>query len=92
VIEIVTDDMPFLVNSVSMELNRHGLTYHLIVHPIMHIRRNNRGRMLQILPLADAQAKTESLIHVEVDYQGSGKAKLDEIHDDLIGIIEDILA
>ena len=92
VIEIVTNDMPFLVNSVSMELNRHGLTYHLIVHPIMHIRRNNRGRVLQIKSSADADAKTESLIHVEVDYQGSGKAKLEEIRSDLIGIIGDIRA
>ncbi|HEX2238948.1 MAG TPA: hypothetical protein VHJ19_11630, partial [Gammaproteobacteria bacterium] len=35
VVEIVTDDMPFLVDSVSMELNRHGLTIHLIIHPVM---------------------------------------------------------
>src|SRR5262249_16021393 len=33
IIEIVNDDMPFLVDSVTMEVNRHGLTLHLIVHP-----------------------------------------------------------
>ena len=35
IIEIVNDDMPFLVDSVTMEVNRHGLTLHLIIHPIM---------------------------------------------------------
>ena len=34
IVEIVNDDMPFLVDSVTMEVNRHGLTLHLIVHPI----------------------------------------------------------
>ncbi|HKH21239.1 MAG TPA: hypothetical protein VKB53_10235, partial [Gammaproteobacteria bacterium] len=29
VVEIVTGDMPFLVDSISMELNRRGLTIHL---------------------------------------------------------------
>jgi glutamate dehydrogenase len=35
VVEIVNDDMPFLVDSVTMEVNRHGLTLHLIVHPVI---------------------------------------------------------
>ena len=34
VIEIVNDDMPFLVDSVTAELNRRELTVHLVVHPI----------------------------------------------------------
>ena len=52
IIEIVNDDMPFLVDSVTMEVNRHGLTLHLIVHPIIdvdarrrrHAHRHRRGR------------------------------------------------
>src|SRR6201993_4066596 len=34
VIEIVNDDMPFLVDSVTMEVNRQGVTLHLIIHPV----------------------------------------------------------
>ena len=41
VIEIVNDDMPFLVDSVTMEVNRHGLTLHLIVHPIVRVNRRD---------------------------------------------------
>src|SRR5690349_8304606 len=35
VVEIVTDDMPFLVDSVRMELLRQGLSIHLTVHPVI---------------------------------------------------------
>ena len=37
VIEVVNDDMPFLVDSASMEINRQALTLHLIVHPIFAV-------------------------------------------------------
>src|SRR6266542_1781640 len=43
VIEIVNDDMPFLVDSVTMEVNRHGLTLHLIIPPIILARRGADG-------------------------------------------------
>src|SRR2546421_12406662 len=33
-IEIVSDDMPFLVDSVTMEVNRQGLTLRLLIHPV----------------------------------------------------------
>src|SRR5438128_604788 len=37
VVEIVNDDMPFLVDSVTMEVNRQGLTLHLVIHPVLRI-------------------------------------------------------
>src|SRR2546422_6078663 len=67
VIEIVNDDMPFLVDSVTMEVNRHGLTLHLIIHPIVAVARAADGTL--IAPAADdaTDARRESFIHVEVD-------------------------
>ena len=44
VVEVVNDDMPFLVDSASMEVNRQGLTLHLIVHPIFAVERDKAGR------------------------------------------------
>ena len=38
VVEVVCDDMPFLVDSVRMALNRLGLTIHLIIHPVLRVR------------------------------------------------------
>lgn len=71
VVEIVTDDMPFLVDSVSMALNRHGLTIHLVIHPVMNLLRNTDGRLLEVLS-DDATADdmiSEAILHVEVDRQ-----------------------
>ena len=44
----VTDDMPFLVDSLSMAFGRAGLAVHLIVHPVLQIRRDRRGALLDI--------------------------------------------
>jgi len=66
VIEIVSDDMPFLVDSIGMEVNRQGLTLHLIIHPVMKIVRDQSGQFVQFSEQGDAGAY-ESIIHVEVD-------------------------
>ena len=69
IIEIVTDDMPFLVDSVSSEMNRRGLTVHLVVHPIFKVKRDARGRLVRILDPGEPEdgARVESWMHVEVD-------------------------
>src|SRR5213592_245226 len=46
IVEIVNDDMPFLVDSVTMEVNRHGLTMHLIIHPIVPVDRRADGTLV----------------------------------------------
>ena len=48
VIEIVNDDMPFLVDSVTMEVNRQGLTLHLVIHPVLRAVRDARGELTSI--------------------------------------------
>ena len=45
IIEIVNDDMPFLVDSVTMEVNRNGLTLHLIIHPLLGVDRAADGTL-----------------------------------------------
>ena len=68
VIEIVNDDMPFLVDSTTAEINRQGLTLHLIVHPIYAVERGGDGSLGSIQPRVDApQAARESWMHIEID-------------------------
>ncbi len=72
VIQIVHADMPFLVDSVTMAVNRSGRTAHWIVHPLMAITRNDKGLAIQIrrVPADGAHRKAatvESLILVECD-------------------------
>src|SRR4029077_4725599 len=67
IIEIVNDDMPFLVDSVTMEVNRHGLTLHLIIPPIVAVARSADGALAGLATGNDKGAHRESFIHVEVD-------------------------
>src|ERR1700752_5520171 len=67
IIEIVNDDMPFLVDSVTMEVNRHGLTLHLLIHPIVAVVRGADGVLGGLASEDDRNARRESFIHVEID-------------------------
>ena len=68
VIEIVNDDMPFLVDSTTTEINRQGLTLHLIVHPIFAVERAADGALVSLLPRGEApQAARESWMHIQID-------------------------
>ena len=72
VIQIVHADMPFLVDSVTMAVNRSGRTAHWIVHPLMGVSRDDKGLATQIqrVPADKASRKSssvESLITVECD-------------------------
>ncbi|QKW19767.1 NAD-glutamate dehydrogenase [Kitasatospora sp. NA04385] len=79
VVEVVTDDMPFLVDSVTNELTRLDRAIHLVVHPQLAVRRDITGRLLEILDTDacnraqaagaewPADAVVESWMHIEID-------------------------
>lgn len=62
VIEIVTDDMPFLVDSVTASLVQSGRNVHLIVHPQLAVKRDVDGRLIEILDIDVDEAPTGTLI------------------------------
>ena len=47
-IEIITDDMPFLVDSVTMAINRLGLIIHLVIHPVLPVTRGDDQALTSI--------------------------------------------
>jgi glutamate dehydrogenase len=67
VIEIVNDDMPFLVDTVTMEVNRNGLTLHLIMHPLLAVTRVDDGTLSGLAAEGESASRRESFIDVEVD-------------------------
>ena len=80
VIEIVTDDMPFLVDSVTAELSRQGGSVHLVVHPQLVVRRDAAGELQEILDVdamtgAGFGAGVESWMHVEINRQDGAAAR-----------------
>ncbi|HUP31267.1 MAG TPA: hypothetical protein VM122_13900, partial [Usitatibacter sp.] len=89
VIEIVNDDMPFLVDSITMEVNRQGYTLHLLIHPLLNTKRDAEG-MLQSFA-ATGEGKQESLIHVEVDREIDA-ARLKDIGSGIQAALADVRA
>ncbi|HEY8458306.1 MAG TPA: NAD-glutamate dehydrogenase [Actinopolymorphaceae bacterium] len=59
VVEVVTDDMPFLVDSVTMELSRQDRGIHLVVHPQLSVRRDAAGNLLDIVGTYDGRPPTQ---------------------------------
>ncbi len=89
IVEIVNDDMPFLVDSVSMELNRHGLGIHLIIHPTFAVRRDEAGRLVELGAGEAGNGLRESFMHVEIDRQ-SDPAVLAQLERDLFRVLGDV--
>ncbi|HTO49452.1 MAG TPA: NAD-glutamate dehydrogenase [Burkholderiales bacterium] len=88
IIEIVNDDMPFLVDSVTMEVNRQGLTLHLIVHPIIRVNRTD-GTLMGVLPDDSPAGGRESFMHVEVD-RLTDPARMEALAKDLERVLDDV--
>jgi glutamate dehydrogenase len=91
VVEIITDDMPFLVDSVSMELNRQGLVIHLPIHPVLTVRRDEDGELRSILPngAGPRDGLRESVIHIEVDRQTEPEV-LERIREGIERVLADV--
>ena len=94
VVEIVVDDMPFLVDSASMALNRLGLLIHVTIHPVIALRRDAKDTLQSILlpgaPEA-ADLPRDSFMHFEVDRQ-SDPERLEAIHAALEQSLADVAA
>ncbi|HET7729529.1 MAG TPA: NAD-glutamate dehydrogenase, partial [Usitatibacter sp.] len=90
VIEMVNDDMPFLVDSVTLEVNRQGYTLHLLVHPLFSTKRDAEGTLQSFGPPSKEGAQ-ESMIHVEVDREVD-PARMKALGDGLLAVLADVRA
>ncbi|MDT8410292.1 MAG: NAD-glutamate dehydrogenase [Wenzhouxiangellaceae bacterium] len=74
VVEMINDDMPFLVDSVVLALSRLELGVHLIIHPVIHLQRDEDGQFLTMTEHGEDVGSSESLIHLQIDRQTSPEA------------------
>ena len=90
-VQIITDDMPFLVTSVTAELTRQGRAIHLVIHPQLHVRRDPMGHLVEVItdenPSFSSDRIAESWISVEID-----RASPDEAAEQLAGSVRQVLA
>jgi len=97
VVELVVEDVPFLVDSIAMELSRHGCGLHLVIHPVIPVRRDATGELVEVLsPDAiggedQAGIVRESYMHVEMDRE-TDAAVLEGVRQDLARVVGDVRA
>ncbi len=96
VVQIVNDNMPFLVDSVTMAINRSNRTAHWIVHPLLSVARDAKGKVQSVSSAAAAAAAgrpdpVESLIQVECD-RIVGAAEQQALADELESVLNDVRA
>ena len=103
VVEVVTDDMPFLVDSVTMELNAQGRSVHMVVHPQITVRRDVAGTLQEVFcddsgsvaTTEDHLVARESWMHIEIDREteaddvGTIVASLQKVLTDVREAVED---
>ncbi len=91
VIDVVTDDMPFLVDTITMTLAAHDVAAELVVHPQLAVRRDVTGSLREVVrPIESVRPAdrprvpgtdgapdriAESWSHIEVAKLASGKAE-----------------
>jgi glutamate dehydrogenase len=96
VLEIVTDDMPFLVDSVTGALTARGLEVRLMVHPVVVVRRDAHGELQQTRPDVEPQDAepgdvVESWIRVEVNHIPD-EWQLQDVRDEVARVLADVRA
>ncbi|MES2218541.1 MAG: NAD-glutamate dehydrogenase [Pseudomonadota bacterium] len=72
IIEISHDDIPFLVDSTRMEINKHDLQIHFIIHfGGLKVKRDAENRIIDVLPpgATDPNERSEAPIYIEIDRQ-----------------------
>ena len=73
-VQIITDDRPFLVDSVGLVFSRAGLAVHLVVHPVLDVRRDRRGRISGFGANGAQLHRNESWEMYEIDRQTDPEA------------------
>ncbi len=91
VIEVVTDDMPFLVDSVTMELSRSGYGTHLVIHPVIRVLRDSEDNLIAVTDPASGppESEAESILHVEIDRETDGD-RLAELAERIERVLGDV--
>lgn len=92
IVEVSTDDMPFLVDSLRMEINRQGISTHLMVNfGGLKVRRDANNQLIEILPrdTKNSNSLTEAVIHIEIDRQSDNEV-LDALRENLERVLNDV--
>ena len=90
-VDLVFEDMAFLVDSVLLAVERLGLHVHLLTHPRFAVHRDEAGQLESFVALNDHGSQTEAYVHLEIDRLPEGAAAAD-LTRDLQATLRDVRA
>ncbi len=92
IIEVITPDMPFLVDSLGMALNRMGITAHMMLHTPLSIKRENDA-IVDVHYGEDADESTEkvAVFLIEID-RLSSEADIKHLEKEIASVLVDVSA
>ncbi len=90
-VEVLHPDVPFLVDSVRMELNRRGYSIHTLQNSVISTRRNKKGELQEVLPKGTTgkDVLQESLIFLEID-RSANATDMRTLENALLEVLEEV--
>ncbi|MEU7633860.1 NAD-glutamate dehydrogenase domain-containing protein, partial [Nocardia sp. NPDC049220] len=92
-VQVVTDDMPLLVESISASLNRIGVSVSEVIHPIFEVERDADGRLTHAaahgVDSTGSGGLRESWMHVQL-HPSTSPAQLAEIEAAMPDVVADV--
>ncbi len=89
IVEVVTEDMPFLVDSLAVVLSDSRLPIQLMIHPVLRIARDRRGKLRSMEERDAALGTMESWQHVAVPRIGD-PARHEALSQNILRMLEDV--
>lgn len=79
IIELITDDKPFLVDSVRMELNQRQMAIHAIHYAVVPVERDKKGALVASRDGVNSpeSAPSDALLSIEIDHHSDVATLLD---------------
>jgi len=91
ILMFVTDDVPFLVDSVRMVLDCYELGIHLLIHPMLSVGRNDRHELVDV-DAPDGRVEAWTLIELDrcpPDQRATLEAEVRTAIDDVQSVVRD---
>lgn len=91
IVEIIVNDVPFLVDSVRMTLNRLGITAHLFLHSPIWLKRDKTGQISDFVDPSEKDKDTvkQTVLFIEIDRQTT-KKDLDSLKKELFSVVDEV--
>lgn len=86
IIEIVCPDMPFLVDSIRIALNRNDIAMHLMIHSPLWVEKNEQGMVVDVF---EHQGNKQAVFYIEIDRLANQALQVD-LENELIRTLEDV--